>query len=204
MGKNTYLSVDLDYWYRPGMRNSIDFIKELMGLNRPVTVFTEHHLVLKEIKKPYKRVYNIDYHSDITEPAPGWPECGNWVNHVPGRGQGKFMWCLPNWKECVTNGNGFCHRIRQESSIYNPFIDDTMHSWRSVNRQVGIRNLPLDDVDRISLVLSPEWSFGEYISDTLCYLIAAQEDGKVDFYGRRVKPLIKEMLRRGGPFYNWY
>lgn len=203
MTKSTYLSVDLDYWWRPGMRNSLLFIKDLLSLGRQVTVFTEHHLVLREINRQYKKVYNIDYHSDIIEPCPGWPECGSWVNHVPFRKDAEFEWRFPSWKECVYRGNGLCHKPRRDNSRSNPFVYNNMHSWKSVSRKQGIENIDLDDVDKISLVLSPEWSIGEYIFDTLCYLLAAKEDGVIDFYGKRTKPLIKRMLKEGWPIEHW-
>lgn len=202
--KNVYLSIDLDYWYTPEMHNSINYISQLLELNRPVTVFTEHHLVLRDIKRQYKKVYNVDYHSDVTQLEPGWPTCGCWANFVYGRENSEFEWRMPNWKDCVSRGGGLCHRLYMESSRYNPFKNDDLHKWKNLIRKEGFNNIPLDDVDRISLVLSPEWSYGEFIEDTLYYLLDREREGQIKFFGRNVKPLIHRMIREGEPFYNWY
>jgi hypothetical protein len=204
MSKSVYLSVDLDYWYKPGMRKNIDFIESLLSLGRPITVFTEHQLVLRDIKKQYKKVYNIDYHSDITEPDAGWPNCAKWVNYVRGRQDAEFEWRMPSWEDCVTYGHGLCHYRHNEHNRWNPFKDNNLHSWKSVGRAAGLRNLPLDDVDRVSLVLSPEWSIGAYIEDTLSFLLFLEEEGCVEFYGDSVRPLINRMMGRYSPLYNWY
>lgn len=202
--KNVYLSVDLDYWWKPGMHKNLNYIKQLLELDRPVTVFTEHQLVLREINKQYKKIYNVDYHSDISQREPGWPSCGDWVNFVYGRENAEFEWRMPSWKECVTRGHGFCHHPRIEDSHNNPFRDDSIHKWKKVSRQQGLRNIPLDDVDKISLVLSPEWSHGKYIADTLDHILECEKEGQIKFFGRNVEPLIRRMLKEKKPFYNWY
>lgn len=206
--KNVYLTVDLDYWYKPGMRKNIDFIKELLALDRPTTVYTEHQLILREIKRQYKKIINVDYHSDISQREPGWPNCGDWANFVHGRENAEFEWRMPDWNDCVTLGEGLCHSTHSEYSQYNPFLDNNLHTWKDVERKQGLRNLPLDDVDRISLILSPEWSpewsIGDNIADTLLHIVGAEATGQVKFHGHNVQPLIKRMIQEGGPFYNWY
>jgi hypothetical protein len=202
--KNVYLTVDLDYWWTAGMHKNLDYIKQLLGLNRPVTVYTEHQLILREITKQYKKVYNVDYHSDISQREPGWPNCGDWVNFTQGRENSEYEWRLPDWKECVTNGGGLCHKGHKENGKMNPFKDDSLHGWKNVGRKQGLRNIPLDDVDKISLILSPEWSCGVYITDTLNHLLELEKEGQVKFFGRNVRPLINKMIDRTEPLYDWY
>lgn len=190
MKRDVYLSVDLDYWYSKKMGSGLNFVRELFALRRPITVFTEHHLVLKDISKQYRKVYNVDYHSDIGEIHQGWPNCGSWVNYVYGRKNAEFEWRYPNYKECVGLGHGLCNMSHSDGHIDDPFTYKAMHNWKKISRHPGLNEIELDRVDRISLVLSQCWSDWIVIRKTLQYI----QKRKVNYYSKSAEQLINRMI----------
>jgi len=193
MKHDVYLSVDLDYWYSTKKTgNGLDFVRKLLELKRPVTVFTEHHLVLKDITKQYHKVYNVDFHSDISEIAWRWPNCGTWANFVRGRDKAEFEWRFPNWNMCIKKGHGLCHTDHTNGNRYDPFNNKHLWAWKSIKRKCGLNGIELDRVDKISLVLSPAWSYSRVILDTLLYIYNADN---VKFFSKSAKHVMESMMK---------
>ena len=200
---SVHLSIDLDYWYRTKIRPSCyEFIKRVLKLKVPITLYTEHHLILRKVKNNYSKVINVDYHSDISEPFKGWPCCGSWVNFFPGRQNAEFEWRMPDWERCVVEGDGLCHdyhmpQPRKEGSSRNPFTYLHNHKWKKVSRQVGLKNIPWNNIKDVSIVLSIEWSYPQYISKALDSIIQSAQNGQIKLYGKKALPISKRMRDAG-------
>jgi hypothetical protein len=194
MKKDVYLSVDLDYWYNEKCTgDGLSFIKKLFSLDRPITIFTEHHLVLKDIKKQYNKVYNIDYHSDLSNVALGWPNCGTWVNYVYGRKCAEYEWRYPDYKSCIVHGLGLCHYDHEDESEFDPFYHKEFQTWKAISRAYGTDGINFESVDKISIVLSPSWSNAKTIHNTLMFLISDQSR-QAKFFSKSVQKTIEKML----------
>lgn len=192
MKRDIYLSVDLDYWYsKKETGDGLGFIKKLYALDRPITVFTEHHLILKHITKQYRKVYNVDFHSDISEMAWRWPNCGTWANFVLGRDKAEFEWRYPNKEVCIAKGHGLCHTDHEDGNDYDPFAHKELWTWKTIKRKCGLIDIELDRVDKISLVLSPAWSYPSVILDTLLYIY--NSDAK--FFSKSVTKVMESMMK---------
>ena len=207
MRHDTYLTVDLDYWYsKRATGTGFDFIKKLYLLGKPIKVFTEHHLILRDINRQYKKVINVDFHSDLADMAYRWPNCGTWANYVYGRQNAVFEWRYPNDIECIQKGMGLCHRDDEDDDTlgynfrngndFDPFHHPELWTWREVRRQKGIEELDLNSVDKISLILSPIWSRTDVIRDTLEFL--ESPDKRIKYNSKTVRTVISQMLR------GWY
>lgn len=208
--KHTYLTVDLDYWYsRKVTGTGLDFIKSLLALNRPMKIFTEHHLILKDIDRQYQKVVNVDFHSDLVDRVSGFPNCGTWANYFPGRQNAVYEWRYPNEMECVTFGRGLCHPDEDENgeecynecydktrdgNRFDPFSHPEFWTWKNVSRKQGLNKLNLKDVDKISFILSPIWSEPEVIKDTLKLLVLS-DIRKVEWNSKSVGRVINKMAR---------
>jgi hypothetical protein len=204
MKRDTYLTVDLDYWYSKKVTGTgFDFIQKLFALNRPMKVFTEHHLILKDIDKQYKKVINVDYHSDLADRAYKWPNCGTWANYVQCRHNATFEWRYPNDKQCIKEGMGLCHPDTEDEKFkgydlrngneFDPFHHPELWTWKNVVRKKGIDDLELDTIDKISFVLSPIWSRSNVIHDTLVFL-TTPESNKAKYNSKTVRTVINQML----------
>ena len=205
--KHTYLTVDLDYWYSHSITGTgLPFVQKLFALNRPMKVFTEHHLILRDIDRQYDKVINIDFHSDIVDRVCGWPNCGTWANYFPGRQDAIFEWRYPNKDKCIKAGWGLCHmdeggnynedgnlRLR-DGNRFDPFYHPEFWTWKNVARQQGLKDLDLSDVDRVSFILSPMWSEAYVIQDTL-RLLSGTKGRKTEYHSNSVGTVINRMLR---------
>lgn len=125
--KDTYLSIDLDYWCRRSVGETTAFLQTLFALlPKGVNVqFAEHHhKLLPHVNSlPGRRIINIDFHSDLadcfnwqarTSEKPFRLNCGTWGNHVTWTEKQEFIWVYPH-RCCVggktnrTNTSGWCH-----------------------------------------------------------------------------------------------
>ena len=192
-----HLSIDLDYWNINTKPDCLSYVSKVLSLKRPTTVYTQHHLILRNVRAMYDRVVNIDYHSDICELHQGWPECGSWANYFPGRQNAYYEWRLPDRRECIGLGEGLCHRSRSWRYSDNPFVNVAEHKWRGLKHCVGLKGIRLGEVEDVSIVLSPEYCIPEAIRDTLQLLLIKQQRGDVVFYGRNVKPMIRQLMEIG-------
>jgi hypothetical protein len=208
--KHTYLTVDLDYWYsRRVTGTGLDFIKQLFSLNRQMKVFTEHHLILRDIDRQYKKVINVDFHSDLVDRASGRVNCGTWANYFPGRQDAEFEWRYPNRCRCLVEGMGLCHPDEDEDgneccddcydrtrngNKFDPFYHPEFWTWKNVSRQQGVNGLDLKDVDKISFILSPTWSEPRVIEVILKIL---SNDKRVERGSKTVCRVINRMLKEG-------
>jgi hypothetical protein len=191
MNRDVYLSVDLDYWHNKTTGSSLDFVGSLFELERPITVFTEHHLVLKDITKQYRKVYNVDFHSDLSETAWRWPNCGTWVNFVYGRENAEFEWRYPSRNLCITKGWGLCHTDHENGNEFDPFNNKSLWTWKNISRKNGLSGIEMDKVDRVSLVLSPAWSQSRVILDTLIFI----NDSHAKFFSKSAKRVMESMMK---------
>lgn len=128
MGKDVYLSLDLDFF-----DGNLDCLISILGWvaadRMPFGLYRDHDEMLAHVGMfpGARRLVNLDAHSDLMEKAsllPAVPEssivnCGNWVGFVPGRGEMEYVW--------VDNGHGgHCHYAAC------PFEDGKATDWGNV------------------------------------------------------------------------
>lgn len=150
MARDTYLSLDLDYW------NKADFDPALIdavfasGLPRVVTL--DHHDILPHVNSfgGLTRLVNIDYHSDFI----GFDEplhIGNWVNHVAWRAGAHYEWSLPRLVD-------YHVRLGHHHTGANPFTEPArLTSWRSADKREGFDADLLDRVAAVGVCVSPDY-----------------------------------------------
>lgn len=162
MKKDTFLSIDLDYW-RSVSPSMISFLRKTLKLDVPKILVKHHHQLLPFINRnPAEVLVNIDYHSDLSEDDFGNPpelNCGTWVNHVRWREDSSFIWVCPSKKRCYRDGEGRCDSSRDSST--DPFKNDN-NGWGSTKVKVGLHHVNLNKVIAIGYTLSPDyinWNF---------------------------------------------
>jgi hypothetical protein len=151
--KNSYLSIDLDFWMdRANAKSASFFFKKVFKLDVPITCVIEHEELLSDVKKVknLKTLYNVDYHSDICSDCERDDEpCdGTWVNFVPGRTNANYIWILPSL-ETYYEEEGICHVEK------DPFQDPKASKWKSVNFTDSMKDIEWDKIQRVGVCLSP-------------------------------------------------
>ena len=151
MTRDTYLSIDLDYW------NKADFDPALLdhafdsGL--PLHITLDHHDLLPHADRfPHlTRLVNIDYHSDLMsahEPL----HIGNWVNYVSWRAHADYLWIVPRLNDYHLKW-GYCHVGE------NPFLDTRrLTGWKAADKAEGYDLLNLTTTAAaIGICISPNY-----------------------------------------------
>lgn len=164
----TYLTVDLDYWTDYSSTSAPNrFFRQVFGLDCPKVVITSHESVVRYANKSGCRtIYNVDYHSDITD---FYGEAavdrefneGTWANYIRWRRQGTFIWRHPHKHDCIVNGH--CHSRHTQ----NPFNQAEFAGWKVVKRCRGLAGIPWDDVKEVCICLSIDWTNVEPVRDIL-------------------------------------
>lgn len=156
--RDTYLSIDLDYWetVTPTM---LQFLRKVFQLNVPVLLCKSHEQMLRNVNGSNARVLiNVDYHADLCEDdAGGKPptvECGTWINAVKWRKSGSFIWVCPNKKKCYEIGAGRCDSSRDPET--DPFKNRN-NGWRKARVRTGLKHVDLSRVKAVGIAVSPEY-----------------------------------------------
>lgn len=128
--RDTYLSVDLDYWNKAAFEPAL--LDAVFDTGLPAVVALDHHDLLPHVASfpALTQLVNVDYHSDLMS-SPEPLHIGNWVNHVPWRGGADYLWALPRLNDYHLKW-GCCHVGE------NPFLDTVrLTGWRSADRREG-------------------------------------------------------------------
>lgn len=156
--KDTYLSIDLDYWNNvtPTM---IRFLKQVMKLEVPVLLCKSHEQMLRNVNSSGAKVLvNVDYHADLCEDDPNNKppkiECGTWVNAVKWRKSGCFVWVCPNKSKCYASGEGRCDSSRDPET--DPFKNKN-NGWKKTKVRTGLKNVNLSRVKAVGIAVSPDY-----------------------------------------------
>jgi len=151
-----YLSIDLDYWKADdNPKDCQEFFERVFVLQLPILVAMTHHHLLNDIDASgCNEIYNVDWHSDLSEEAGVNDDCheGNWGAHVAWREHGRFEWRYPR-DACLSNrfGGGYTHHID------NPFTKPECTKWWKTKLRKGTKAIPWRRVSRIGVSMSPHW-----------------------------------------------
>ena len=170
--RDTYLSIDLDFWDAKSYstdRSIRRFFKRLPQV--PTTLVEYHHEMLPHVNKVrLKRLLNVDFHSDLAGVGPGRSRPslneGTWVDHVRWRRQGEFVWHCPDKAYCYFSAAGRC----DDSSFGDVFKDPKRHDWKKVRIQGSLRGIDMRRVARIGISLSLDWINTDYPKAILPFL----------------------------------
>lgn len=150
MTRDTYLSVDLDYWNKASFDPWL--LDALFTSGIPLTVTLDHHDMLAHVNAFPKltRLENVDYHSDFIgtdEPL----HIGNWVNHVAWRGVAHYEWVVPRMVD-------YHLRLGHHHTGANPFTDPLrITGWKSADKREGYDRNVLDRVAAAGVCVSPDY-----------------------------------------------
>jgi hypothetical protein len=155
----TYLSVDLDYWAEGTRAGAEHFFAHVLDLKLPIFVAPFHDQLLEHINaNSGTHLYQIDYHSDITDLAEPALDLslddlneGSWANFVEWKESGRFVWRHP--KISLEPGDGYCHDRN------NPFEKDCS-GWRETRRATGLGCIPWKTIHAVGVCLSSDWLRG--------------------------------------------
>ncbi len=130
MSRDTYLSIDLDYWNKAPFDPALLDAVFALGVKPRVTL--DHHDLLPhaDAHAELTRLVNIDYHSDLLS-APEPLHIGNWVNYVSWRARAEYLWVLPRLNDYHLRW-GYCHVGE------NPFTDTPrLTGWLAADKREG-------------------------------------------------------------------
>ena len=138
--RDTFLSVDLDYWNKAAFDPWL--LDAIFAAGLPIVVTTDHHDILPQVNAfpGLTRLENVDYHSDFIggdEPL----HIGNWVNHVAWRAAAHYEWVVPRMVD-------YHLRLGHHHTGANPFTDPQgLTGWRSAGKREGYGR---DSLDRVA------------------------------------------------------
>lgn len=150
MTRDTYLSIDLDYWNKAGFDPWL--LDAVFASDLPRIVTLDHHDILPHANgfAGLTRLENIDYHSDFVgtdEPL----HIGNWVNHVVWRDRAHYEWIVPRMAD-------YHLRLGHHHTGRNPFTDPAgIAGWNSAGKREGYDKDILDTVAAFAVCVSPDY-----------------------------------------------
>jgi hypothetical protein len=150
MARDTYLSLDLDYWNKASFDPWL--LDTLFASGLPLVVTLDHHDILPHVNAQPRltRLLNIDYHSDFIgadEPL----HIGNWVNHVAWRMNAEYEWIVPRMVD-------YHLRLGHHHTGANPFTDpQRLTGWRAAGKREGYDRDILDRVAAVGICISPDY-----------------------------------------------
>lgn len=156
--RDTYLSVDLDFFVALGKTRGLELFADIM-FQRSLggIIVPAHHKILKDVNESgCTNLINIDYHSDFGDQEPGMPiplNCGTWVNKVKWRNKGTYTWIYPH-KSCTVKDAGACWVYR------DPFKHKEYGSgWAKTRSRLytSYKQIPWGRLKRIAFSASPDW-----------------------------------------------
>lgn len=182
MIRDTYLSIDMDFWWKTRVFTKVSKFFDKLHSYRIIPTVVQYHHELTDIVSSTKgitRLINMDYHSDIADVSicnqDDFNE-GTWINYVRLTENAEYVWYYPS-AQCVRYDTGYCH-----GDIHaNPFNKNEQYkyNWNRVLKKHG--EIPEWEFNRIAAVgicMSPNWTHSkhsyftylmkkyEYISDT--------------------------------------
>ena len=164
--RDTYLTIDLDYWMKHDtttVQEMIDFLRIIKQCQREVHVVKYHHEIIPHISnfQNVTRLINLDYHSDIADVC---IECrcerdfneGTWVNFVHGIARKEYIWRFP-FNNQVELSYGYCHEM------VSPFTmtpsDRKSIGWGKVSMKQGLpTSRELLRCAAFGICVSPNWA----------------------------------------------
>ena len=166
----SYLSIDLDYWYRNRTENgSIKFFRKVFDLGLPIKLATSHEELLPHINKHKADIlYNVDTHADLFGKQDkaamdnfklrNNPIDGSWGAFVNWRETGCFWWMYSR-----TIDAGICW---PDPGEYDPFIDG-YSGWKETKRTKGYQDIKWDSITAVGVAISPDYSTHHSIKSVL-------------------------------------
>lgn len=162
--RDTYLSIDLDYWERDrSPRKANTFLGHVMSKRVTKVLVHSHEELLRYIPRACKRLINIDTHSDFGnfDRTPDFSDLndGTWVDFVSGLKE--FIWRYPDYKHCFVEGAGRCEG---ETTVGSDECWDDRESFRGhrVLHAEGLQRINLRRVFAVGIAISPDyWWSGE-------------------------------------------
>jgi len=154
MKRDTYLSLDLDYWRKAKNAKGVEsFFYNLFQLKREFFLVKSHDQLLGDINSSQcSSLINVDFHSDVAEDnVDGKPlrlNEGTWVNFVTWKTTGSFLWLHP---PKMVLRRGYCHAFR------NPFHATTVSGWKGIKKEGGVDQIPWDRIRAVGISISPAW-----------------------------------------------
>lgn len=166
-----YLSVDIDYFlirYFDELQNlslAERFIKKLISLKKPIDVVLSHEYLIHHIEPNIKKIYNVDFHSDIAHNYGTFDlNEGTWLNFIDNSRNMEFQWNYPSYKHCYVDAYGTCDTYPYKWATH-------LMPYKKVSRVSGLRKINFDAVSRIGICISPPWC-----EDGQCYDLLSQFD----------------------------
>lgn len=165
---NTYLSVDIDYWFNHSSPKSINSLKRILEKVKNVPdklLVDEHHNLLDQINSSQcDKIIHVDYHQDLvfeTEGSFGKVgdkiECGNFLYFVNNKENIDFDWYYPDYDECVRKGLGFCMDLSFKPLSKKNFV------YKDQKRKCGLpTNKELENVTSVGIAFSFDYLSVEY------------------------------------------
>lgn len=170
MTRDTYLSVDLDYWTaRPEDFGGIDsadvaasdFLRRVRAWSPSVILCADHDQFVPHVNgvfpTPIRRVINIDYHSDLPDwgAATPFPELneGTWGLYVSMPHTKAFEWRsatkdrMPE-RRCCSNPS---------DPATDPFITEGLTPYHAVEHRTGTQGIPWGQIAAAGVCISPAW-----------------------------------------------
>lgn len=150
MSRDTFLSIDLDYWNKASFDPWL--LDAVFASGLPIVVTLDHHDILPHVNASpgLTRLENIDYHSDFIgadEPL----HIGNWVNHVAWRSGAEYEWIVPRMVD-------YHLRLGHHHTGANPFTDpQRLTGWRAAGKREGYDKDILDTVAAVGVCVSPDY-----------------------------------------------
>lgn len=167
MIKDTYLSIDMDFWCKTrGFEKVVKFFDRLKSNNIIPTVVKYHHELAIHASSisGITRLINMDYHSDIADVSvcsqSDFNE-GTWVNYVRLDSNDEYVWYYPS-TQCVNYDTGYCHAHAK----MNPFTkkQQSKYHWNRVLKTHGeIPDWEFDRIASVGICMSPNWTHTKHL-----------------------------------------
>ena len=164
MKRDTYLSIDLDYWKESNTTTGmVNFLKKVKQINPKPVVVKSHNELIHHVHdtKGVNRVVNVDYHSDITDLSNSshlkkhFNE-GTWINYINLKENSEYVWHYPH-KDSCTDFTGYCHQNHNPFNKHSSIHDD--FSWECVKKRKGLpSDAELARVKDVGICISPNWT----------------------------------------------
>jgi len=203
--KNTYLTVDLDYWDVARSPCARGVVKRVLDLNIPTSLFLDHHLVLRDFSgrsAEFSKLINVDQHDDLAGDTADPLNEANWVNYVPFRKNAVYEWRFPREEFACCDGHdgGFTWYLnrRFRGAYSRAFHRDhrlSVCGWKEIRRVEGLSRINYTKIAKASFVLSPAYVSVEKIRPALMLLAEAKGDVTCSKY---VKSALNRLLN-GSP-----
>lgn len=156
----TYLSIDMDYWFRNG-NEDFDSMYKLLNFTSTIDnkfLVQEHHELLPHINDcDPDHIVHVDYHQDIAFPYRNnermYLNCGTFFYFVEKRQEKTFKWFYPNYSTCILDHGGLC-----VDSWHKPFSKKN-HIFKDQTMKCGVpTRKDLAHVSAVGISLSQDYS----------------------------------------------